>query len=420
MTTYNVGDTGHVNVHNQIALDLPNKINATDVPASVATTLADPTSDASKGLSATFARPAIPANVLALTTDGVHNQNAASVLRSWYLALANRDNQRVNLAAMGDSIVEGYGATALDKRWISRLAAALRKRYPANGRTTGGRGYISAFQTCGSSTPPPFIWPVTLTAGVTLGSDQYGLKKDARAMQGGTATFLLNGTSANIVYPVNAGFGTLTYTLDGGAPVTINQNVTPAKDGATTLVTFGTAGSHTLVISGNSSSYLEGVIEYNGDESNGVMVHDGGHGGYRSDQWIAGDAAPWPEAYANIDAHLLIIALGVNDVAQGRPVADYKAAMTSLFTKLRTVYNGPIVLMPYGAVQNQLAAWPGYVAAMYELAAADGSALVADISLRMPNYNDAFNYGAWFDSNHPTDKGHALIGDLMANFLSPS
>jgi lysophospholipase L1-like esterase len=60
MTQYNVGDTGHVNVHNQIALDLPNKINGADVPAAVATTLADPTSAAATGLNATIGQVAVP------------------------------------------------------------------------------------------------------------------------------------------------------------------------------------------------------------------------------------------------------------------------------------------------------------------------------------------------------------------------
>lgn len=363
----------------------------------------------------------IPSSVAALTDASPHNRNAANVLQPFYLALTNWRNAPCDIVVMGDSITEGYGNTVFDAAWRVQFTAALRRRV---GQTVGGRGSIGLFQT-NSISPGAPIWPVVLSGQTDFGSDQYGIKRYVRGLNTtGVATFALNGTSADIVYPTDSGFGVFSYAVDGGAATQVNQSG-PAADGVRTRVTLGAAGPHSLVIRGVSGSpYVEGVIEYNGDETSGVRVHDGGHGGYRSDQWSTGGidgVSKWPAAYKAMNADLLVIALGVNDVAQGKPVADYRTNMTSLLSTMRAVYSGPIVLLAYAAVQNQDAAWPTYVQAMYDLAAADGNAIVCDLTLRLPRYsNAALRAQSWFDSNHPTDAGHATIGAMFASFLSPS
>jgi len=395
-------------------------VNGVTNDAANATNTANPASQTRGALDTLFSKPAIPANVLALTRDGTRNQNAAAVLRPWYAALANRANQRVDVAVLADSIGEGGGATTLDKRWVSRLASNLRTRFPVPG-VVGGRGFIGTFATNGVWAT--FPWPCTITAGVTTGSVDYGLKRNTQGMEGGTATFALNGTSAGIMYPQAPGFGKLTYRVDGGAPVVLDQLSATERDGIHTLVNLGAAGAHTLVISGNANSYLNGVIEYNGDETAGVMAHDCGHGGYRSDEWAGAGFDPvkrWPANYTTLNPAVLIIALGVNDVAQFKTAAAFKAAMTILLSTLRGATQAPIVLLPYAAVQGAMVAWPAFVTAMYELAVTDGKAVVADLSLRLPNYDDTSNLGAFFDGNHPNNKGHAMIADFLANFLSPS
>ncbi|ANP74549.1 hypothetical protein PA27867_3631 [Cryobacterium arcticum] len=395
-------------------------VNAVANDTAAAGYVENPTSDTRGALDELFAKPAIPANVLALTRDGTHNQNAATVLQPWYAALANRDNTTAKVAVIGDSIVEGYGATAIEKRWVTKLAANLRNKFPVAG-SPGGRGYIGAKYTGDFAS---FTWPCTLSAGVTVGSTDYGLKRSVVDIAGGkTATFALKGSYAWIMYPTAPTFTSFTYSLDGGAAVTVSQTSATAKDGVVTGISLGSSGAHTLVLTGGTSSFIDGVIECDGDQATGITVHDGGHSGWRSDQWAAGSAntvSNWPAAYKTVEPQVFILALGVNDQAQDKTAAEYKAAMTNLLTIVRSFASWqPIVLMPYGASGDRTASWQGFVTAMYELAATDGNTLVADMTLRV-HAKDGDTTDVWFDGNHPNNKGHAMYADFMANFLSPS
>ncbi len=60
-----------------------------------------------------------------------------------------------------------------------------------------------------------------------------------------------------------------------------------------------------------------------------------------------------------------------------------------------------------------------FVAAQYEIAAADPSVCVLDLNARMPAANGPAANPYYTDGIHPTDMSHAFIADQLVRFLSP-
>jgi lysophospholipase L1-like esterase len=372
----------------------------------------------------------LTASFAAHTSDGQDKlaSRRSSALLPFHAALANRHYKLANIAVLGDSIVEGQGATVFDRRWIAKLQDQLRAKLPTQGLTGGGRGFISSFMTGETS----FTAPAT-TANLSLGGGVWGPKRQQGKLDaaGKSITFNIVGTSIDILYLAGS-TGVVSITVDGGAPTTLNTAGT-LLDGRKYRVTFGAGGAHTVVIaySSGTGSYIHGVIEYNGDENKGIQVHDCGHYGWNSGTggsgWLSTntDSYGWPAAVAALGVDLLVIALGTNDPGVGISAAQHQTNVTSLISVVRAGYTAigatapPIVLVPYGGPGSASATWAGYVAAEHAVAASDPKVVVADMSLRVPNA--ATNTGAIYTDTvgHLSDIGHSLYGDVISDVLKP-
>lgn len=351
-------------------------------------------------------------------------------LTPWYAALADRQFARASACCIGDSITEGQGATAYDNRWLGRLRDMLRSRYPTPGLTGGGRGYVNITGTGELS----FAWPTTITGsppGVTTGPKAGGLQFNATGQQ---VAFTLTGDSADIMWEQVGFGGTFSYKVDSGATTNISTNGGSTVDGKITHISLGSAGAHTLTLAWVSgAANVDGVVEYNGDFSAGIQVHDCGHYGWQTSTWTGTNSGVYA-SIAALSPALVIITLGVNDQFLGVVPATFQSNLQAIIGDVRAALTSPYpsfalnMLPPRQGQSGYAYPWSQYVQAAYNVAAADTSGpggvslvTVMDFTLgpRLPGA-DADVYGLWHaaDLVHPSNKGHEYLADCLTEFLS--
>src|SRR5262249_10258307 len=137
-----------------------------------------------------------------VTTQQAISAQQTQALTPWFAGLSNRLSARRNIVCLGDSITEGVHAqgppaTGVQNRGLPRLADLLRGRYPTQGLTGGGRGFIGAV----STGEPSFTWPTTISGNpATAQSGGPKAKFVQLAASGQSITFNLNGSSADIMW----------------------------------------------------------------------------------------------------------------------------------------------------------------------------------------------------------------------------
>ncbi|HEX9065098.1 MAG TPA: SGNH/GDSL hydrolase family protein [Streptosporangiaceae bacterium] len=364
-------------------------------------------------------------------------------LTPWLAGLANRLSVRCNVVCLGDSITEGVHAvgppfTGFQNRWLARLADVLRARFPTQGLTGGGRGFIGA----ASSGETTFNWPTTI-AGSPLTATTSGPK--AKFVQlnaaGQSIAFSLTGDAADIMWTQASFGGAFSWAVDGGAATKVSTNGSSTVDGKLTRISLGAAGPHTLLLSWVSGkSNIDGVIEYNGDAASGIQVHDAAHYGWQTSNWVSalnGGAAAGPAAaIAALGPAAVIISLGSNDQYAGVPPATFQARLQTIITSLQARLTSPfpafvLCLLPARVGQSGYTyPWSQYVTAAGNVAAADtsgpgGTSIVSVLDFTAiptmpPADSDVYGFWQAGDLVHPSNRGHEMIADCLAAFLSPS
>lgn len=369
-------------------------------------------------LKAAYAPLGQPPGVTALTSKAPSGL-PSEVLRPWYAAIANRDNARANVVLLGDSITAGQGASTYANGYSRRLAKILRQRL---GLPIGGTGFVPA----GNAGVTGYTWPASPSTSIPSNTD-YGLSRNILNFQnaGDSVTFTVTGDSADIITLGN--FGTISWKVDGGAATNISGgpgSPTPYL----THISLGSAGQHTVTVTSVSAGggFIDGLIVYNGDYASGVTVHDAGHYGWATVQWSGGSTGSgnWPASVAAMNPGVVGICLGTNDIGFPLTAAQFQTNLTSVIADIRAALTAPLppfvlVALPAPAAYAS-GTWQPFIDAMNNVAAADSSVLVADLSLRLPGGAvDTLGLHA-ADGLHFTNKGHAVIADALASFLLPA
>lgn len=340
-------------------------------------------------------------------------------LRPWFAALANRNISPAKVLVIGDSITEGQGATARDHRWLSRTRENIRARFPTIGVTGGGENYIPVM-----SVGPTFGTGWTL-AGSPVRNDTLGMGLHAATLSTGkSATLTFTGDRVRVWYVKGNGVGDFTVAIDGGAAATVTGQNATTTDGNVWDSGALAPGSHTIVVAGSTtaSSYVGGADFFNGDFAKGTNWYDGGHGGFRTGDF-AGNTQHLGN-YASINPRLVIIELGGNDYTASIASATVKTNLQTIITNVRAQCTVPpsFVLLPVYRFNAATYAepWQNYVDKMHEIAAADTSVCVFDLTQRMaaPATDNTLGLVTG-DLVHPSDIGHGFIGDALASFLTP-
>lgn len=364
----------------------------------------------------------------------------SQALTPLFAGLAGRLSARCNIVCIGDSVTEGQGAdgppsSGFENRWLARLRDQLRSRFPTQGLTGGGRGFIGVAATGEIS----FAWPATSSQPLGTGTAGPKAKFLQLAGTGQSITFNLVGDSADIMWAQVPYGGTFSWAVDGGPATSVSTNGGSLVDGKLTHVALGAPGSHTLVLSWVSGqSNVDGVIEYDGDYSSGIGVHDAGHYGAQTSTWVSalnGGAVGGPAAAISALAPAaVIITLGVNDQYLGVAPATYQSRLQTIIGDLKARLPSPYptfllnMLPPRYNQKNFKYPWSQYITAAENVASADtsgpgGTSVVAVFDFTgtpsMPGA-DTDVYGFWQanDLVHPSNKGHQRIGDCLIEFLT--
>lgn len=354
-----------------------------------------------------------------------------SDLLPWFVALGGRETKRANIVMIGASVTEGVGVT-VDQTQAQRLATTLRGRFPTRGLSGGGRGHIGQ---PASATSYPWTYGTqgTLAASAWDETFHIGMNHRARVLKGdgsaanyNWAKITLSGavTSFDISHTktslggVNYGY----YKIDGGAAVAFSTN---ASSPTPELLHIASAATSTIEIGCLAGSlYLDGVVEYAGDENKGIQVHNCGHGSYTTANWDtnATTAGSWAFSIALLQPDLIVISdLGVNDYVTSignKTSAQFKTDMLSLITHIRAAgMTCPIILAANYKVDysgfTYVEPWANYVAKMKEIADADSTVVLVDHNARMPSSSSNSLGIIGGDQIHPTAKGYGLMADTL-------
>ena len=383
-------------------------------------------------------------NWATLLTSG--GQQYAATRRSqalipWHAGLANRSTARCNIVCLGDSITAGQGAAVIgsepgwDLCWRSRLRDLLRARYPTQGMFGGGRGYIGAKNTGVLS----FTWPSTITgspaSGTTLGPTGEFIQLTA----GQSVAWTLLGDSADILWTQAAGAGSFSWQVDSGSTTNVSTAGGSTVDGKITHISLGTPGTHTVTVAyaTGANADISGIVEYYGDYTSGIQVHDCGHYGWTTGNWVTsmngGSAANSGAAIAALAPSLVIITLGANDQFNGVTPATYQTNLQTIITDLKAQLTSPFpsfviqMLPPRSGQSGYTYPWSQYVSAAYAVAAADTSGPSSNSIVTVMDWTlgprllggDTDVYGVWAgDGVHPLNLGHQATADGLLTFLS--
>lgn len=361
--------------------------------------------------------------------------------RVFRTAVAKRDGRPVNILEIGDSLIEGAKVSTLEKRHVSLLRDQLRSYYPTPG-VTGGRGYVCAdYYAAGDGTLEAF----TFTAGFsdTTGSDSkghVGLGRRARVLSTATAAIAITQdcSSFDLIYKANTGGGTsVDVVIDGGAPTTVSTVDATGIDGKLWNSGALTPGSHTITVTRNAgTTYVEGIMFYNGDENAGIRMWEGGLGGARSFSFNAPDGN-WIGCVKTTNADLVLIELGCNDWWYNSgvvsppygnyPPASVKSNIQTLITNVRGQLDvDPSIALVIAHARGDASVTPGqvpiddwseFVDAIYSIADDDPSIGIIDMNNELGP--EPWVYGApsvgLLDSDkvHINDYGSKLYADTI-------
>lgn len=353
-------------------------------------------------------------------------------LRRWkaQLSKALTGTSVASIVCLGDSITEGV--TSSPHRlwnWPYRLRLAL----AADGRC-GTVGEGAAFNTAIQSTGAKTLYDERWVLGTNWSWVGGGLLNSS-ALQCTTpgspaATFALPSCDTVTIYYLHNGasWSTFNVNLDGGT----NTPITPATTGgigiASTTITAGSVGPHTLnMIPPAASGFVTimGVRWATSTAPNDVEVFTGGgQSGQTSDRLL--DVSGGFGNLSMIDIFkpdLTIVCMGRNDAAFANPDAaptagtNFAANIQTLIQRCRTT-NGTDVLL-LAPPPSIPANYPGEAimrADLYSLCDSLDVAMI-DLSNRFgPNWNLA-PYNISTDNIHPNDAGQQAIAQTVANVL---
>lgn len=339
-----------------------------------------------------------------------------------YAAIANRDNARVDIPVIGDSITEGYGATTFTNRWIAQASRAIRGAFPtlANG-SSGGLGFIPIQESGGLAS---YTWPVTVSGGDPGAAFIGPVRFSTFCVTPGVTwawTAPAGTTSVKIMYFDLSAAGSFTYQVNSGSTTTVS-NAGAALDILTSPITM-TGGDVLTIAYVSGEVALDGLMHYAGDEAGGITFDGCGHYGWAVTDWDGHPGTNWFPAFNTFTPSAFGIMLGVNDAPEVDAPA-FQSNLETFMTNLRTNVTGgtPMVTAPclmiacYDPNETVIdpGGWPAYVTAMRAALAADtiGGAVI-DLSYRMPAIASDWDGGILYhDAFHPSNLGHALIGEI--------
>jgi lysophospholipase L1-like esterase len=331
---------------------------------------------------------------------------------------------------VGHSMVEGYSAGKYIERFADAAVAALRRHRGV----VGGIGHKKTVKTA-TLTDYPFT-----ISGTTLAATGHGMSGSGGGFIGAggpwgpiTVAIPAGHTSVDVVWSRGSpSGGSFSWALDGGSATNVDTSGAASGYQVTSITGLG-GTAHSLVLATVSGqSVINGVTFYNGDETTGIRGWESGRPSNTSSAYNTNAIASntrWLDMIAAIQPALLVVTLMANDYTSGLAGANPVPSATTK-TSIKAVVDGiaarctvrPSVVMTIENQRNNLAMtepWAAYVTAAYELATAEGYA-VLDLGARFGGGAPATAVTAGLinaDTIHPTGPGHRVWGEAIADFI---
>lgn len=352
--------------------------------------------------------------------------NRTQYLRQWLIALADRATRPVNLMVLADSIGEGAQSQA-NTRWVDLVRDELRRRYQPSG-VAGGYGYTPARMNISGYTG------LVVASGGATTSQATGLGQRAMRLTGSgqKLTLTITATTFCVFAYKDATLGRFKYTVDGGAPTTVDTGATPYGLSMPIDIAAGASGSHTLVLEWVSGIVnIDGVMVFDGDESLGIRTWDASSGGATTAFFVNPTYSVWSYHMGRAEPDLVLIGLGGNDCSLQSPtpeegVAHRLALYSMIRSRMVTDFAKPapsiveIVGYKWPAFSTGYypVPWnPNYRNSIYSAATQDGNVGIIDLTPRWGERPDLV--GLVDDGVHPNDRGHRLYAQAIAESLRP-
>jgi lysophospholipase L1-like esterase len=345
-------------------------------------------------------------------------------LRTARLALAARHYAPMKTVFFGDSLLEGQGATTRAGRGIEWFAKLMRQRYPSNGVTTGGPGYLAAFSaTFGPDSP----WE-TYTSSTGTVAEQGGIQslgyRTSLMSAAATKTWTAVGTSCDIYWSRTTPGGGFTVSIDGGAESgTVSTAGTFSTAMRTQGISLGASGSHTIRVTATSNNtYINGVFVYDGDETSGIHIYDSSRSQTTSAAVISGGVVSpsWLELLNVVAPHLIVCELSTNDWLSDTAPATVKANLQLYVNAFKALTAPPsvVLLAVPEAADVKANPWSAYVQNMRDIAAAEASVTLLDMTQLVPKADTSGTGWHASDGLHPNNnRGHPHLADTLLRFL---
>jgi len=388
-----------------------------------------------------------PSDVGAVATDAVTSRavaqqmpgeitlDAAARMR-WGTALGKAAaGGTASLVLLGDSITDGWGATARNRRFAAHVSREMRARYGKYATLDDGIGtfnpFLASSAAASAGEPSWQATPWTITGSPTW-LTTWGPRMMAAQLSTGAATTLTaKGDRVRIWYGKASSTGQLTVTIKQGATTLLTANVDTYSaantDGymwdsgrltltSTASITVRCEPSSGGAMPGNSQVIVaDHEVTRANNGASGVQVFEFGHYGWKAQDYAAAAAATWDAGVAKCNPDAVVVWLGTNDANASRTGAQFAADLTAIVTRLQAITTGADTLPPaVWLVEGPPLGYsrPSYREQTYAVAAALGCGVI-DLGVANPATGRA-------DFNHPSDAGHEVIGAAIVAALDVS
>lgn len=326
-------------------------------------------------------------------------------MRGFRNALAKaRAGGLVTLSFLGDSKIAGLGTNAgASVSGANSMPGCFRTALAGRGYPIAGTGPVFPFSNPAFGTADS-RYTFTGTWSAVGGTPNVNFR--TATATGSTATFTsdLAGTVMEIRSLSNS--APFTYSIDGGAAVTVTPSGTSVIH--TTTVTGLTNTAHTIVFTSTtaSSTYL---LSMNVRQATGLQVANHGISGSNTTHWIV---TIWYQAKAvaeSLPSDGVFLSLGTNDSGTGVATADFKTNISTIVNAQKALGRPVMLILPTAPAAAHVAYpnWPAYVTAHYDLADSLDVPLL-DLTDVQGTQAQALASGMFYDDVHEKEAGYAL------------
>lgn len=320
------------------------------------------------------------------------------------IAAAMAGTALCKVAIVGDSTSAGIGPGTRDQSWPTFLREKL---LPGAGLPVSSTGTVNP-----SQTPTSAQWAATPAGWSNSNSGSNNYMSAGNGSGAWTFTSTIAGTVVEIIAGDNYAGGTWTYSIDGGAAVTVTQG----SGQFTTKTITGLANTTHTVTFNNTHATLPFILfSVEVRQANGLAISNMAQNGKTTAQWA--DTTNWYYLSGWLKQYnpdVVLIDLGINDWLQQLGTAAMK---TNLQAIINLVPTADVVLIngyPSDPTQQAASTRLVYDQKIYELAGANGYPVVdfteKIVSYAQGNANGLYAYG---DHIHGSAAGYALCASAM-------